>query len=441
MCATFTSPCAYCDVVLKQPQRHARKCSAYFQVAAVRHLLRHAEEKDIETVLKPTALKKSETVPKYTNFSIAGTPLGKFLVRTKAEERSASNPDVPKSTMAQASETRWISTPKGLKAADSSDAATGLPRSTGSGSCKTYVPDMFRLSTRASEMPGRPETYAPQMAIVDSITWPCHLKLHNPHSLCYMNSGIVALFHTHALQASYHSSVRRLVQDCRASVTQESQFKLYQNVHFRRLCGAWSMTNQQQDTAEFMQHVFEQAGMVHTIWDCRTHRDDRPHHVDQGGLPIPMQLPNVEATLQQVINDWYRRGEHNALVYTDGVVVVQLGRFVHGRKNMCPISVDEVLWLPIFAEGINVVWESFRVTAIQVHLGHNPHQGHYRSLLRVASLWLYQDDGCQAQPASLNAIRKRHGYLVWLLKSSAQQSVPPDLGQNGCDARGGDVLL
>ncbi|CAE7737940.1 unnamed protein product [Symbiodinium microadriaticum] len=253
MCATFTSPCAYCDVVLKQPQRHARKCSAYFQVAAVRHLLRHAEEKDIETVLKPTALKKSETVPKYTNFSIAGTPLGKFLVRTKAEERSASNPDVPKSTMAQASETRWISTPKGLKAADSSDAATGLPRSTGSGSCKTYVPDMFRLSTRASEMPGRPETYAPQMAIVDSITWPCHLKLHNPHSLCYMNSGIVALFHTHALQ----------------------------------------------DTAEFMQHVFE-----------------------QGGLPIPMQLPNVEATLQQVINDW----------------------FVHGRKNMCPISVDEVLW-------------------------------------------------------------------------------------------------
>ncbi|CAE7358018.1 unnamed protein product, partial [Symbiodinium necroappetens] len=254
MCATFTSPCAYCDVVLKQPQRHAEKCSAYFQVAAVRHLLRHAEEKDIETVLKPTALKQSETVPKYTNFSIAGTPLGKFLVRTKAEERSASNPDVPKSTMAQASETRWISTPKGLKAADSSDAATGLPRSTGGGSCKTYVPDMFRLSTRASEMPGRPETYALQMAIVDSITWPCHLKLHNPHSLlCYINSGMVALFHTYALQ----------------------------------------------DTAEFMQHVFE-----------------------QGGLPIPMQLSNVEATLQQVINGW----------------------FVHGRQNMCPISVDEVLW-------------------------------------------------------------------------------------------------
>ncbi|CAE7383832.1 rha-1 [Symbiodinium sp. CCMP2592] len=60
-----------------------------------------------------------------------------------------------------------------------------------------------------------------------------------------------------------------------------------------------------------------------------------------GGLPISMCLPRAEATLQQVINAWYREGEYNALTYTDGVVVIQLGRFVNGRKNMTPISVEE----------------------------------------------------------------------------------------------------
>ena len=185
------------------------------------------------------------------------------------------------------------------------------------------------------------------------------------------------------------------------------------------MCGVWRLVNRQQDTAEFMQHILEQAGMVHAVWDCRTHGSARGMHIDQGGLPITMCLPNEAATLQQVINAWYRQGEYNALTYTDGVVVVQLGRFVNGRKNMTPISVGEAIWLPIFAEGINVVWESFRVTAVQVHLGHSPHQGHYRSLLRAGGLWLYQDDGCQAKQVTFSAIHKRHGYLVWLLKSCA----------------------
>ena len=142
-------------------------------------------------------------------------------------------------------------------------------------------------------------------------------------------------------------------------------------------------------------------------WNAHRPRWVTDHHV-----------PAEAATLQQVINAWYRQGEYNALTYTDGVVVVQLGRFVNGRKNMTPIS-GEAIWLPIFAEGINVVWESFRVTAVQVHLGHSPHQGHYRSLLRAGGLWLYQDDGCQAKQVTFSAIHKRHGYLVWLLKSCA----------------------
>ena len=274
---------------------------------------------------------------------------------------------------------------------------------------------MFRSTKTSTDIHDADGVPAPRDALDGSLPWTCRLKLHNPHNLCYMNSGVVALLHTYVLQDRIPSPMRRLARACQISTAQDELFHLQS---FLRMCGVWRLVNRQQDTAEFMQHILEQAGMVHAVWDCRTHGSARGMHIDQGGLPITMCLPNEAATLQQVINAWYRQGEYNALTYTDGVVVVQLGRFVNGRKNMTPIS-GEAIWLPIFAEGINVVWESFRVTAVQVHLGHSPHQGHYRSLLRAGGLWLYQDDGCQAKQVTFSAIHKRHGYLVWLLKSCA----------------------
>ena len=185
----------------------------------------------------------------------------------------------------QASTTGWVSTPQGLTLRH---AAVASSSNTKPGNVRA----MFRSTKTSTDIHDADGVPAPRDALDGSLPWTCRLKLHNPHNLCYMNSGVVALLHTYVLQ-------------------------------------------------------------------------DR--------IPSPMRR----------------------------------------------ISVGEAVWLPIFAEGINVVWESFRVTAVQVHLGHSPHQGHCRSLLRAGGLWLYQDDGCQAKQVTFSAIHKRHGYLVWLLKSCA----------------------
>ncbi|CAE7590378.1 Pol [Symbiodinium sp. CCMP2456] len=91
---------------------------------------------------------------------------------------------------------------------------------------------------------------------------------------------------------------------------------LHQQAFFVRLCGAWSFDNRQKDTAEFIHHVIEEVldYLIKVVFRFRC--SFRP-------------------------------------------------RFTGARKIMTPISVEDSVMLPIFQEGINVRWETFKITAVQ----------------------------------------------------------------------------
>ncbi|CAE7684233.1 unnamed protein product [Symbiodinium necroappetens] len=77
MLAVFNTPCQFCGSTAKNTKQHVDKCSAFFQVAAIRHLLHQGHLVATLTAQKAPALKPHETQPAYKSFALRNTPLGK----------------------------------------------------------------------------------------------------------------------------------------------------------------------------------------------------------------------------------------------------------------------------------------------------------------------------------------------------------------------------
>ena len=153
------------------------------------------------------------------------------------------------------------------------------------------------------------------------------------------------------------------------------------------------------------------------LWECRRITPAGPIVADQGGLHIVIPLLEIATDLQTLINFWFSSSEHNAIAYSDGLVVLQLLRFRRGVKLQTPVRLSEQVQLPVYAEGTNTIWQSHRVLAFVVHEGSHVHRGHYRTMLKVGASWMYQDDNKSAEWCPLTAHHHCNAYLIWLARA------------------------
>eukprot|EP00439_Symbiodinium_sp_Y106_P039661 s233_g4.t2 len=385
--ATFRTPCQFCGSMAKNIRQHVDKCSAFFQVAAVRHLLRLGKLNSSVVGYKAPALKPHETQPAYQNFALCSTPLGKAFAGANRV--------------------------KGMVTVDPPGNSVSLPQRSGilqapmQGRVGGQVPSIFSVPR-----PPRVRDSLPVEAL-----WTCRLRLHNPHALCYMNATLIALMHGLLEHNHEWSGLQFLRQAGRDAVEQSVRLSLSRMPRFVRLCQRWGFQARQEDASEFLLNVLLPAGQLNTTWERRCLTPFGPRILEQGELPISLPVPEEDTTLQCVINTWFQQGDCNAIAYSDGLVVLHLLRFRHGRKLLVPVVVPDSVQLPLFADGISTVWCSFRVVSFVVHEGPHLHQGHYRAMPRVRDSWAFQDDGVPAVPSPITAAHNRNVYLVWVARA------------------------
>ncbi|CAE7280696.1 unnamed protein product, partial [Symbiodinium sp. CCMP2456] len=191
------------------------------------------------------------------------------------------------------------------------------------------------------------------------------VRLRNPHNLCYMNAGTIAM--VHALQGTDVPRGLQLLQDIVLGA-QDTEITLSTHFGLRNLFAGWSLDNRQRDAAEFTQYVLNKAGYVPVFWEERVMGRGVHKVTDAGGGMLFMDLPNCQCDLQELVSAW-----------SDQVRFHQQVR------------------LPIFTSGVDCHWEDFHAVAGLVHYGNSPDSGHYRSVLRAEGSWWLTDDPSPTQ--------------------------------------------
>ena len=387
--AVFSSLCTFCDSTAKQPRQHADKCSAFFRVSAVRRLRELGCLDSSLAGYKAPSMKQHEVAPTYKSFTLEPTPLGQAFAGTALATKSPAT--VPS----------LVEHPDCVSA-----SSHGRPGG--------VIPPMFRtrqappISSSEADASSAPPTPIP---------WTGKLQLRNPHMLCYMNATLISVMHCLVELQHPWSHLQFLHRVCQRAAHESRPLLLSDLPKFAHLCRRWGFRARQEDASEFLLNVLLPAGQFNTLWECKRITPAGPIVADQGGLPIVIPLLEIATDLQTLINFWFSSSEHNAIAYSDGLVVLQLLRFRRGVKLQTPVRLSEQVQLPVYAEGTNTIWQSHRVLAFVVHEGSHVHRGHYRTMLKVGASWMYQDDNKSAEWCPLTAHHRCNAYLIWLARA------------------------
>ena len=240
------------------------------------------------------------------------------------------------------------------------------------------------------------------------------LCLVNPHSLCYVNSSIMALLHIReilGLQDAILDSLRREVE---AAHRRSGSLLITELRSLRRLTPGWHFGPEQQDAAEFSSLVLARLeGQV--LWQSRIEEIEGIRITDTGTF-LFLSMPTSPSTLQELIEAWTFQHHVYGLTGEWPRIPVVLGRYAGRRKNQARVTFDGDVMLPIFGEGRPLRQARYQVGAALIHLGERPTSGHYRSLLRGESAWYNSDD---ARPCARTDLTREHAcnvYLLWLVK-------------------------
>ena len=153
-------------------------------------------------------------------------------------------------------------------------------------------------------------------------------------------------------------------------------------------------------------------------WEARLQLEGRVSTEDLGISPIP--LPHLgQGGLQQQIDHWGGQPVPRALSSPSELIILQLPRFLDGRKVLDHIQLQEEVLLPQFeADSIQVQQVPYRLTSFIIHLGHTPHSGHYRTAILTSDGWQLGDDDKPLEPLSLHdPLPLTSAYLVVLEKA------------------------
>eukprot|EP00439_Symbiodinium_sp_Y106_P068814 s52_g11.t1 len=210
------------------------------------------------------------------------------------------------------------------------------------------------------------------------------VRLHNPHNLCYLNSGVMAM--VHAMQGL---ELPRGIRQLRDAVLQNRGGILNLASHFglRNVFQGWPLNNRQRDAAEFTNFVLNQVDLRQAVWEAREFGRGAHNVIDAGSGMLYLELPSSDCDIQELVSAWSFQAQTHALATRSEYVLLQLGRFPHVR-----VRFHQQVRVPVFSVGIDCEWETYFVIAGIVHYGETPLSGHYRAILRVQDDWWLTDD-------------------------------------------------
>ena len=269
------------------------------------------------------------------------------------------------------------------------------------------------VSDRSPPENGKPQAFiGGQQVAADPSQRVLSLVLRNSGNLCYQNafvmSWIWAILRANA-QADDDQHGDRLGRG--AALIQA----LLSGLHYR-LAGVfawtpilldWPRPQLQHDVAAFASHALPRlrSALMSGLWLAK--RED-PHcrTVDEGPLhmPLPIPIPDGACTLQECVDAWHQQDALHALGNASPLILIQLGRFRHRshrhvRKYQGLLLLDELVFIPIFEEGLRTQLQSYKPISGVFHIGNTPASGHYRAFL------------CEADNAGADEIPEHQGTL------------------------------
>ena len=246
-----------------------------------------------------------------------------------------------------------------------------------------------------------------------------HVRLGNPRQLCYVNASVLSL--VHALQGHNPAELAGVVALCRQSAERGSTLALSRQLVVRGLCPRWNFGPAQCDASEFLMALVSERSEQWFRWEERRVMQGSVEVVDRGGPLFMLQVPRARSwTLTQSFHAWSEAVHQRAVSWSGRVLIVQMGRYVDGHKDMSLAEIKHSVMVPVFDEEGRIRLEEYRVEAAVIHLGARPTSGHYRALLRDGDRWGYSDDNARSTLVDLTDVRRKNAYLLFLVRTSQE---------------------
>ncbi|CAE7369964.1 unnamed protein product, partial [Symbiodinium necroappetens] len=275
------------------------------------------------------------------------------------------------------------------------------------------------VNVAQGDAPGASNSIGPGRSNGYAVAGTRSVRLHNPHNLCYMNAGILALVH-----ALKDTDLPRGLRQLRDAIDGQQGNGLNLATHFglRALFRGWTLDNRQKDAAEFTGFLLNKVGFGHMSWESRV-MGRGVHQVMDGTGMLYLDLPHGDCDLQELVSAWSYQAHTHAIVIETGYFIVQLGRFPHRGKSMIQVRFAQEVNVPVFTTGIDCEWVPYIVVAGLLHFGDSPDSGHYRAALREQADWWITDDGA-AMSAELEVPMEQEEELrIWAaFKQAAPQT-------------------
>ena len=336
---------------------------------------------------RPILPRRSEQVAKYKSFSLSETPL-----KTAFRKGSSTVPNTCSAVTAE-------SEPKQGK-------PSLVSESSASASARQKQSQQLGLFFRSTAISSRREPEA-------ALFWTLRLRLRNPHSLCYLNAGILSL--VHFVEVVGLNAYSALIQVCRGAQQGGRELCLSQQLVVRSLFPGWRFSNVQRDCAELLSQAVTQRG---SLWSAWVNRSDLRAVRETGACPILLPTPvESELSLQALVDRW-SSADGCRVLNAQQPLLLQLGRSTEQGKNQSSIQFEGVVRFPV-ACGNEVEPRAFRAVSGVMHLGDRITSGHYQALLRHGSQWYLADDGVAAVPTHMGEQITRNVYVLWLQPSDS----------------------
>ena len=244
--------------------------------------------------------------------------------------------------------------------------------------------------------------------------WILRLQLDNPGSHCYANAAITAMLSLFHCASDTPAGLRALRRLCQDAVRRSQAITLSRQFVVRSCVPRWNFSSDQQDAVEFTTSAMDGARWHHGWWEARSFQEGALCRHETGRAPLLLPVPEGAFDLQDAVQAWHDRGYVHALTSAPTITLLQLARYVEGRKNIAEAHMQDFLMMPVFDVGLEIKWIRYQVVAAILHHGPTPHSGHYRSHLKLDEQWFLTDDGIVAVPQPILQEHRRNVYAVWI---------------------------
>ena len=292
----FRQPCQFCKSPAKNSNLHATQCSSLFQVRAGQILQTSDHIDAAEADVKLPQVRSRAVMPMYQQADPRSTPLA-IALRAGAADKDAvlehafASPD-KKVSLQKLGEARTDSatTPSSLS---KTSTKLGAVRQT----------SILRFASTNGQSAGNAASHA----ATEGQPWILHLRLRNPHQLCYANSSTIAMLHILCLVQS--PELRSLVTLCKQATDTRVALTLRSQLVARSLTPRWQYNAEQKDASEFLLQYLQVSAAAWSRWESRRVEDGALRITDYGGSMLFAEMCTEEhVSLSVLLHRWSQSG-------------------------------------------------------------------------------------------------------------------------------------